>query len=56
MNNYSDDYLDELDEAMDSFDVNDKVIKQFVRESKRNSRQVKKKINKVKIDFIEEKE
>jgi hypothetical protein len=48
MNNYCDDYLDELEEAMDSFDVDSRVIKQFELESKHKKiDRKKKKINKI---------
>jgi hypothetical protein len=47
MNNY-DDYLDELNEALESFDVDSRVIKQFELESKHKKIDRKKK--KIKIE------
>jgi hypothetical protein len=43
MNNYNDDYLDEINEAIDSFDVDSRVIKQFELESKKKKIDRKKK-------------
>ena len=48
MNNYNDDYLMELEEAEQEFNIDSKVIKQFKRESKHKKIDRKKK--KIKIE------
>jgi hypothetical protein len=48
MNNYSDDYLNQIEEANQEFDINARIIKQFERESKRKKIDGKKK--KIKLE------
>jgi len=57
MNNFEDNFIDELDEAEQSYNIDLKVIKQFKRESKQKKidGKKKKKINKIKLEN-EEKE
>lgn len=55
MNDYENELLDSLLEAGAEFDIDDSVVKNFIRGSRQKKTNIKKKISKVKID-LEEKE